>query len=312
MQSENNRGIALREEKLQGLIHTLRGMQVMLDRDLATLYQVETRALKQAVKRNIKRFPDDFMFVLEDSELDRLVSQSVIPSKGVLGGAYPFAFTEHGVAALSSILTSDRAIEINIAVVRAFVAMRRLLAESGGLLQRLDALEKRQIGHEMKTDERFDQLFDALEQKSLRPSQGIFFDGQVFDAYVFINDLLRQAKKSIVLLDNYVDDSVLAQLAKRREGVGAHILTKTISKQLAQDVKKHNAQYPPITLQEFADSHDRFLILDGETVYHLGASLKDLGKKWFAFSRLDKSALKVMARVAAAIDGNLKEIGYGE
>ena len=302
--------LALREESLQGLIFTLRGQQVILDRNLATLYQVETRALKQAVKRNSKRFPDDFLLVLDENEVDLLVSQSVIPNKGALGGALPFAFTEHGVAALSSVLTSDRAIEINIAIMRAFVALRRMLPAQAGLLQRLDTLEQRQLAHQIKTDGRFDQIFDALEQKSLNPTQGIFFDGQIFDAYVFINDLLRQAKQSIVLIDNYVDDSVLQQFTKRKKGVSATILTKTISKALTQDLEKHNTQYPPITIQEFGDSHDRFLILDGESVYHLGASLKDLGRKWFAFSRMDKSGLKVMERVEAVIEANLKHLGY--
>lgn len=291
-------------DNIQGMIFTLRGTQVMLDRDLATLYQVETRALKQAVKRNTKRFPGDFMFVLEDAEVEMLVSQSVIPSKGVLGGALPFVFTEHGVAALSSVLTSDRAIEVNITIMRAFVEMRRLLATGGGLLQRMDSLEKRQLGHEFETNARFDRVFDALEQKSLSQTQGIFFDGQIFDAYVFVNDLLRTAKKSIVLIDNYIDDSVLLQLAKRRKGVGVTILTKSISKALAQDLKKHNAQYPPIAIREFAASHDRFLILDGEAVYHLGASLKDLGKRWFAFSRMDKAGLVVMQRVDALLGGS--------
>ena len=254
------------------------GVQVILDRDLAQLYHVETRALKQAVKRNRRRFPDDFMFVLNPSEVAMLVSQSVIPSRGVLGGAMPFAFTEHGVAALSSLLTSDRAIEINIAIMRAFIAMRRLLAASGALLERMDSLEQRHIVHECRTTERFDRVFDALEQKNLMPSQGVFFDGQVFDAYVFMNNLMREAKKSIVLIDNYVDDSVLQQLDKRGDGVSAIILTKSISTALALDLKKHNAQYPSIVIREFAGSHDRFLILDGTTVYHLGASLKDLGR----------------------------------
>jgi hypothetical protein len=289
--------IALREASLRGLIHSLRGERVILDRDLAALYHVETRTLKQAVKRNIRRFPDDFMFVLEESEVDMLVSQSVIPSKGVLGGAMPFVFTEQGVAALSAVLTSERAIEVNIALMRAFVSMRRLLAASTPLLDRLETLEKRQIAHEIRADERFEKLFSALEAADVQPAQGIFFDGQIFDAYVFVNDLLRQAKKSIILLDNYVDDGVLMQLTKRREGISAHILTKTISKQLEHDLKKHNAQYPPIALSEFAGSHDRFLILDAETVYHLGASLKDLGKKWFAFSRMDTASLSIMARV---------------
>lgn len=289
--------IALREESLRGLIHTLRAEQVMLDRDLATLYQVETRALKQAVKRNIRRFPDDFMFVLEESEVDMLVSQSVIPTKGVLGGAMPFAFTEQGVAALSSVLTSERAIEVNIAIMRAFVSMRRLLASSTPLLDRLETLEKRQMAQEIRTDDRFEQLFTALETANVQPVQGIFFDGQVFDAYVFVNDLLRRAQRSIVLIDNFIDDSVLLQLAKRSQGVSATVLTKKIGPQLEQDLKKHNSQYPSIRVEAFPHSHDRFLILDDETVYHIGASLKDLGKKWFAFSRMDTTSLSMMARV---------------
>lgn len=289
--------IALREESLRGLIHTLRAEQVMLDRDLATLYQVETRALKQAVKRNIRRFPDDFMFVLEESEVDMLVSQSVIPTKGVLGGAMPFAFTEQGVAALSSVLTSERAIEVNIAIMRAFVSMRRLLASSTPLLDRLETLEKRQMAQEIRTDDRFEQLFTALETANVQPVQGIFFDGQVFDAYVFVNDLLRRAQRSIVLIDNFIDDSVLLQLAKRSQGVSATVLTKNIGPQLEQDLKKHNSQYPSIRVEAFPHSHDRFLILDDETVYHIGASLKDLGKKWFAFSRMDTASLSIMERV---------------
>lgn len=289
--------IALREESLRGLIHTLRAEQVMLDRDLATLYQVETRALKQAVKRNIRRFPDDFMFVLDESEVDMLVSQSVIPTKGVLGGAMPFAFTEQGVAALSSVLTSERAIEVNIAIMRAFVSMRRLLASSTPVLDRLETLEKRQMAQEIRTDDRFEQLFTALETANVQPVQGIFFDGQVFDAYVFVNDLLRRAQRSIVLIDNFIDDSVLLQLAKRSQGVSATVLTKNIGPQLEQDLKKHNSQYPSIRVEAFPHSHDRFLILDDEAVYHIGASLKDLRKKWFAFSRMDTTSLSMMARV---------------
>lgn len=289
--------IGLREESLRGLIQTLRAEQVMLDRDLAALYQVETRALKQAVKRNIRRFPDDFMFVLEESEVEMLVSQSVIPTKGLLGGAMPFAFTEQGVAALSSVLTSERAIAVNIAVMRAFVSMRRLMAASTPLLDRLETLEKRQIAHEIRADERFEQLFTALETANVQPVQGIFFDGQVFDAYVFVNDLLRSTQRSIVLIDNFIDDSVLLQLAKRPQGVSATLLTQSISPQLEQDLKKHNRQYPPIRVEAFPHSHDRFLILDDETVYHIGASLKDLGKKWFAFSRMEKASLSIIARV---------------
>ena len=330
MTNKGNTAVVLREENLRSLIYRVRQVEVMLDSDLAQLYGVETRVFNQAVKRNIDRFPDSFRFQLSQDEYDSLRSQIVtlnvdvaLKSQSVTSSDdslrsqiatletgrgkhrkyLPYAFTEQGVAMLSAVLRSETAIQTSIHIINAFVAMRRLLAASGGLLQRMDTLEKRQIANEINTDARFEKVFDALESKSLNPAQGIFFDGQIFDAYVFVNDLLRQAKKSIVLIDNYVDDSVLAQLAKRKKGVSATILTKAIGKALAQDLKKHNAQYPPIAIQEFADSHDRFLILDGETVYHLGASLKDLGKKWFAFSKMDKSGLKVMARVTAILGG---------
>lgn len=286
MTNKENTAIVLREENLRSLIYRVRGVEVMIDSDLAELYGVTPGRLNEQVKRNIDRFPETFRFQLSQDDYDSLRSQiaTLESGRGKHRKYLPYAFTEQGVAMLSAVLRSETAIQTSIHIINAFVAMRRLLAASGGLLQRMDTLEKRQIANEIKTDARFDKVFDALESRSLNPAQGIFFDGQIFDAYVFVNDLLRQAKKSIVLIDNYVDDSVLAQLAKRKKGVSATILTKAIGKALAQDLKKHNAQYPPIAIQEFADSHDRFLILDGETVYHLGASLKDLGKKWFAFS----------------------------
>jgi len=297
MANKENSAIVLREESVRQLIYVLRDVQIMVDADLAALYGVETKVLNQAVTRNIARFPESFRFQLSEAEKEELVTNCDRFKNLKHSSTLPYAFTEQGVAMLSAVLRSETAIQTSIHIINAFVAMRRLLAASGGLLQRMDTLEKRQIANEIKTDARFDKVFDALESRSLNPAQGIFFNGQIFDAYVFVNDLLRQAKKSIVLIDNYVDDSVLAQLAKRKKGVSATILTKAIGKALAQDLKKHNAQYPPIVIQEFADSHDRFLILDGETVYHLGASLKDLGKKWFAFSKMDKSGLKVMERI---------------
>lgn len=291
------------EIQLRNKIHTIRGVQVMLDRDLAVLYGVKAIRLREQVKRNSSRFPEDFMFQLTEKEVNLLVSQNAIPSRRHLGGALPYVFTEQGVAGISGVLTSDRAIEVNIAIMRAFVQMRRFLAANAGLLQRLDTLEQRQITQEILTDNRFKELFDALEEKSILPNQGVFFNGQVFDAYVFVNDILRQARSSIVLIDNYIDDRVLLQLSKRPEGVNTIILTRNISPRLRQDLQKHNSQYPPISIQKFTLSHDRFLILDGEIVYHIGASLKDLGKKWFAFSRMDKSALTVMQKVKTIIDG---------
>lgn len=277
-------------------IYTMRGVQVMLDRDLATLYEVETRALKQAVKRNPARFPSDFMFELSENEIEALVSQSVIPSKKQLGGAKPLAFTEQGVSSLSAVLTSARAIEINIEIMRAFVKMRRFLAHNAGIFQRLDQVEKRQFASELKTDERFEQLFSALEDKSIKPKQGIFYDGQVFDAYNFVCDLVRSAKQRIILIDNYVDESVLTLLSKRKKQVSAQILTKSIGKQLKLDIEKFNQQYPAIDVQTFLLAHDRFLIIDDD-IYHIGASLKDMGKKWFAFSRIEMSAITMLAKV---------------
>lgn len=268
----------------------------MLDRDLAVLYEVETRALKQAVKRNLARFPTDFMFELTEDEITVLVSQSVIPSRKQLGGAKPLAFTEQGVSLLSSVLTSTRAIETNIEIMRAFVKMRQFLSHSVDLFRRIDHIEKRQIASELKTDERFEQLFRAMDDKSIKPKQGIFFDGQVFDAYAFVCDLIRAANRRIILIDNYVDESVLMLLAKRKAGVSVHLLTRTISRQLAQDIDKFNAQYPAIEAREFKLAHDRFLIIDDD-IYHIGASFKDLGKKWFAFSKMEMRAIEMLAKV---------------
>ena len=301
MGNEMDLPVTIREETLRELIYTMRGGQVMLDSDLANLYGVETKIFNQAVRRNIKRFPDYFRFQLTQEEYASLRSQIVTSSRHGGRRYLPYVFTEQGVAMLSAVLRSETAVQTSIHIINAFVAMRRFLVDNGGLLQRMDSLEKRQITHEVSTDERFEKVFNALESKNSSPSQGIFFDGQIFDAYVFINDLLRTARKSIVLLDNFVDDRTLQQLAKRGRNVRAIILTGSIGKALAYDLKKHNAQYPPIQVREFAASHDRFLILDGKTVYHLGASLKDLGKKWFAFSKMDKSGLKVMEKVDAVI-----------
>ena len=180
----------------------------------------------------------------------------------------------------------------------AFLAMRQFIQTNGVLLQRMDALEIHHLALAQDTHTKFEKVFAELADKNNpKPAQGVFFEGQIFDAYRFINDLLRQAKQSIVLIDNYVDDRVLEQLDKRAEGVTATILCKKVSRSLQSDLDRHNAQYPPVKVIEFGLSHDRFLILDASSVYHLGASLKDLGHKWFAFSRLDESALKVMDRV---------------
>ncbi|MEA1919456.1 MAG: ORF6N domain-containing protein [Campylobacterota bacterium] len=278
-------------------IFTLRGVQVMIDRDLAVLYGVETRVLKQAVKRNIKRFPHDFMFEADASDIEAMVSQSVIPSKQHLGGAKPFIFSEQGVSTLSSILTSDKAIEIHIEIMRAFVQMRRYISQNALLFERVDLLERKQ----QTTEQKIDTILNAIEDKSIQPKQGIFFDGQIFDAYIFISDLIKKAKKSITLIDNYIDESTLLHLSSKvNKNIKITILTKTVTKAIKLDIEKNNAQYQNIELKEFKDSHDRFLIID-ETVYHIGASLKDLGKKWFAFSRIEGDALHLLEKVQNAL-----------
>lgn len=269
---------------IQPMIKVIRGQQVMLDSDLSALYGVETRRLNEQVKRNIERFPDDFMFKLRKEELDNLMSQNATSSWGGTR-KLPYAFTEQGIAMLSSVLKSQTAVEVNIRIMRAFITMRRFIATNAQLFQRLETIEYHQLEmkqHQEVTDRRIDEVFKHLDA-DIPPMQGIFYDGQVFDAYRFVSDLIRKAKQSIVLIDNYVDDTVLTLLDKRSEGVSATIYTQRISSQFQLDVDRHNSQYPLIEIKRFNKAHDRFLLIDNE-VYHIGASIKDLGKKWFGFT----------------------------
>ena len=281
------------EQGIQSRIFTIRGRQVMLDRDLAELYQVETKVLNQAVKRNIKRFPENFRFQLTKEELENLRSQFVTFKENLNTKYLPYAFTEQGASMLSAVLKSDVAIEVSIKIIEAFVAMRRLISSNTLIFERFERIEQRLSNH----DENFDILFKALEDKSLEPKQGIFFDGQIFDAYEFVAKLVKSAKRSIVLIDNYIDESVLTLFSKN-QNVDVTIYTKSISRQLQLDLKKYNAQYRPITIKPFKEAHDRFMIIDGRELYHIGASLKDLGKKWFAFSRMDMGSLEILGRLS--------------
>lgn len=281
------------DDNIKTKIYTIRGLQVMLDKDLAELYDVKPIRLREQVKRNSDRFPDDFMFQLNDNEIEIMVSQNAIPSKQYLGGSLPYVFTEQGVASISGVLTNKIAIEINIKIMRAFVEMRRFISNNALIFQRLDSLEQKQS----KTDDKIEAILNAIEDKSIKPKQGIFYDGQVYDAYVFVSDLIKSTKESIVLIDNYIDDTVLTLLSKRDVKVKATIYTKNITKQLELDLLKYNAQYPKIELKKFDASHDRFLIIDESEVYHIGASLKDLGKKWFAFSKFDIEILNIMEKL---------------
>jgi len=272
---------------------------------LAELYDVEVKRLNERVKRNIERFPESFRFQLTDSDLEFLISQVVISNDGKnlksqfatssWGGrrTKPYVFTEQGVAMLSAVLRSETAVKVSIQIINAFVAMRRFIASNAQVFQRLDALEIKQL----ETDTKMDKVLNAIESKEIQPKQGIFFDGQIFDAYKFVSDLIRRAKKLIIIIDNYIDDSVLLLLTKRKKRVTVKIFTKTISKQLALDIKKFNEQYPAIKIKKFKNSHDRFIIIDNTKVYHFGASLKDLGKKWFAFSKMDIGAVEMLSRL---------------
>lgn len=298
-------------ENIENLIRVIRNKQVMLDRDLARLYGVEARALNQAVQRNIERFPEDFMFQLTKEEFENLKSQNVISSEDEIlksqnvisswGGVrkWPYVFTENGVAMLSSVLRSKQAINVNIQIMRAFNAMRHFIASNAQVFQRLEVMERNQLAlnvHLAENDKKFEEVFRRLDDGSTTPKQAIFYDGQIFDAYKFVSERIREAKKRIVLIDNYIDETVLAMLDKRNKGVTAKVYTKNISRQLSLDFEKHNAQYTPIEVEQFDRAHDRFLCID-DTVYLIGASIKDLGKKWFGFVKLEQTTNELLSKM---------------
>lgn len=277
-------------QSLQSLILTIRGKQVMLDRDLAELYQVDTRALNQAVKRNSLRFPESFRFQLTPEEEENLRSQFVTSNQHGGRRYLPYVFTEQGIAMLSAVLRSDIAVQVSIQIMEAFVQMRSFLQNNAALFQRLGQVEQKQ----QLSDQRIDALFSAMEAGQLPPKQGIFYDGQVFDAYVFVNKLIKSATQEIMLIDNYIDETVLEIMSARKAKVQVTLLTGKVTKKLELDVHKHNQQYPGVELRPFSKAHDRFLIIDQQHIYHIGASLKDLGKKWFAFSKLELVALDLL------------------
>lgn len=284
------------ENKVESLIRVIRGQQVMLDRDLAELYGVETKVLNQAVKRNLGRFPDDFRFQLTKEECSRSQFVTLNEGRGSNIKYLPYAFTEQGVAMLSGVLKSPTAVEVNIRIMRAFVSMRHFMVNNAAVFQRLETIEFNQLesnkvqakilAHQEVQDHRIDEIFRRLDEGMYKPKQGIFFDNQIYDAYSFVSELVKSAKQRIILIDNYVDETVLTLLDKREDTVSAIIYTQQISRQLRLDVDRHNSQYPPIEISVFRRSHDRFLCID-DTVYHVGASIKDLGKKWFAFSKME-------------------------
>lgn len=275
------------KKEISSRIFIFRNVQVMLDRDLAEMYQVETRILNQAVNRNLERFPEVFRFQLTENEFEIWKSQIVMSKNDKKGlRRPPIVFTEQGVAMLSAILKSKTAITVSIQIIEAFVELRKLLSINNGLFQRMESIERKQF----ETDKKFERVFQALESNII-PKQGVFFDGEVFDAYALASKIIKTAKNNIVLIDNFIDDDTLTLLSKKNKNVSVIILSKIISKQLELDVRRANEQYGKFEAKVFTKSHDRFLIIDNTIVFHVGASLKDLGKKWFAFTQLDKSSV---------------------
>ena len=291
----NQEILILDEQKISNKIYSIRGLQVMLDNDLALLYGVEVKVFNQAVKRNIKRFPKEFRFQLTENEFISLRSQFVTlkNKRGEHRKYLPYVFTEQGVSMLSAVLKSQTAIDISIKIINSFVEMRKIINNNYMLFQRVEKLEE----FKNNANNKFENIFKAIESKELKPEKGIFYNGQVFDAYNFISDLIKSAKSSIIIIDNFIDETVLTLLTKRKKGCKAIIYTDSISKTLKLDLMKYNRQYPLIEIKVFKKSHDRFLILDRKEVYLFGASLKDLGKKIFGFAKMGKENLKILERI---------------
>ena len=283
--------LIINENNIKDKIYTIRNLQVMLDRDLAELYGVETKRINEAVKNNQDKFQDDFYFELSDYEFEDLRSKFSTAnfSKTRIN---PKVFTEQGIYMLATILKSKIASQVTVYIIKTFANLRKIISQNISMFERFERVEQRLTIH----DKNFDRLFEALEDRSLKAKQGIFYDGQIFDAYVFVNDLLKLATIEIILIDNYIDETVFTIFSKY-PNIRIKIYTQNISKQLKLDFEKYSKQYQNIELKEFKNSHDRFLIIDKKNIYHLGASLKDLGKKWFAFSKFEMNTFDVLARL---------------
>lgn len=273
-------------KEIKSLIYVVRGQQVMLDSDLAMLYQVETKVFNQAVSRNIERFPENFRFQLTKEEFDALRSQIATPN-GRGGRRYrPYMFTEQGIAMLSGVLRSDVAVQVSIRIMNTFVEMRRFIANNAILFEKVSNIELKQLEYQKSTDERFDKVFQYIEDHA-ESEQKIFFDGQIYDAFSLITSIVQKAQKEIILIDGYVDVDTLNILAKKNTGVDVKIYTYASARLTNTDAANFNAQYPTLTVKKTQVFHDRFIILDGKTAYHIGASIKDAGKKCFGISLLE-------------------------
>ena len=303
--SDDNLIVIADDINIKNMIYTVRGRQVMLDSDLAKLYQVTTGRLNEQVKRNIDRFPVQFMFQLTDEEYKSLISQIAISNKGRGGRRkLPYVFTEQGIAMLSAVLNSDIAVDVSIKIMDSFVEMRRFILTNQELFAKIDKVELRQLEFEKKSeirqmkieekfdaksveaDKKFEEVFDYIATTK-EVKQKIFFNGQIYDAFSLIVKLVQKARKEIILIDNYVDINTLNILSKKEEKVDVFIVTAGSGKLTDKDVAKFNSQYPNLTVKINKDFHDRFLIIDRKEVYHIGASIKDVGRKSFGITKLE-------------------------
>ena len=297
----------LSNAQIASKIVVIRDVQVIIDRDIAELYEIDTKVLKQSVKRNIERFPESFCFELDGDEFADWRSQFVTSKSDQKGLRYaPFAFTEQGVAMLSAVLRSERAIKVSIEIMNAFVQMRHYLRGNITIANRLDAVENRfnerfvenDIKFE-KIDENFSKIFNQLDASPQRAKEGVFFKGQIFDAYAFFQDIIKTATKEIVIIDGYVDLSVLERVAVKKKNVAVKIFTHPKAELQKIDVDQFNTQYPTAVMDFTNKMHDRFLIIDNKELYHIGASLKDLGKACFAFEKMEDAKTLIPAILAA-------------
>ena len=275
--------------KIENKILVIRGLQVMLDRDLAELYGVETRILNQAVKRNKERFPENFMFQLDRMEQTEVITKCDMLKSLKYSPSTPYAFTEQGVAMLSAVLRSKIAIQVSIDIMNAFVHMRHYLYQNADLINRINNVEYKVDTKILEHDKKFNKIFSLMDKYKIEDKQGIFFQGQIYDSYSFFQGLIHKAQKEIILIDNYIDLSVLDRLSKKQSNVAVIIYTKPDTPVTNLDEKKFNSQYPTLSIKHTTSMHDRFLIIDNKEIYHIGASVKDLGKKCFAFEKMEDS-----------------------
>lgn len=274
------------DEEIKNLIYTIRGKQVMLDSDVAMLYHYTTKNINKAVKRNIDRFPEDFCFQLTESEFQNLRFQFGTLNRKVNNGEVtrkylPYVFTEQGISMLSGVLKNEIAVKVSVSIIRAFVEMRKFLMLNGQIYERLTNVEYKLLEH----DKKFDEVFNQLQQEE-NIKQKIFFEGQIYDAYILIIDIIKKANKKILIIDNYIDDSVLKMITKKNKNVEVIILTSDKSNIEKIDIQKFNKEYPVLKVAKTNKFHDRFIVIDNKEMYHLGASIKDLGKKCFGINRI--------------------------